>query len=267
MPMTHFDRIDAVFLQHACDILADTEHGLSGGVIVKVTAAHALDHLPQHQRLPHPTYPFQAANKRAALFDNLRMFDGPHQVQLLLQLCDHARNKPENLAQRQQLKLRILRDYSGFAPAPSGSDGLAPEIVDETRHWLDPFPECRKLFDEALRKRAIGVLERNLLDDLRLALELLVKRILGNDKSLEHQLAGIAALATARGGSPEIGNLMHRAADYFGKYQNSYIKHSDAVKAHEVDFVIEWAVMLMRHLLRLQAAGAVPAAPDWPPRP
>ena len=256
-------RIDATFLQYASDLLAETQQGLSGGDIVRVTSAHAVD---CRRSLPHPTYPFQAANKRTALYENLQAFDGPEQVKVLLQLCDHPRHPPATLAQREQLKLRLLRDYAHLAPRTVELDGLGTGIIEETGHWLQGFPESRRLYDDALRKRSVGLLQRNLLDDLRLALELLVKRLLGNDKSLENQLPGLGAFVAARGGSPEIGNLLHKAIDYYTRYQNSYVKHDDAVKPHEVDLAVEWTVMLMRHLLRLQAyAVPVPPAP-WPTR-
>lgn len=51
----HEEKIPATFIQYAADILGDTSAGLSGGEIVKATAAYAVEY---DVELPHPTYPF-----------------------------------------------------------------------------------------------------------------------------------------------------------------------------------------------------------------
>lgn len=55
-------------------------------------------------------------------------------------------------------------------------------LLVETRHWLADHPESQKLFNEALQKHDHGVFRRNTLDDLRLALELLMRSLFGNGK-------------------------------------------------------------------------------------
>ena len=57
--------IPATFIQYAADILADTAKGLSGANIVRATAAYAVEY---DVNLPHPTYPFEAGNKRTVLY-------------------------------------------------------------------------------------------------------------------------------------------------------------------------------------------------------
>jgi hypothetical protein len=59
------DGIPATFVQYAADILGDTNKGLSGPTIVRATAAYAVEY---DVNIPHPTYPFDAGNKRTALF-------------------------------------------------------------------------------------------------------------------------------------------------------------------------------------------------------
>ena len=65
--------ITTAFLSHAAEVLAG---GLSGSQIVRVTSAFAADFGVD---IPHATYPFDAGNKRTALFENLRKFSPEQQ--------------------------------------------------------------------------------------------------------------------------------------------------------------------------------------------
>ncbi len=51
-----FDDMPMVFVTHASDILGDTDLGLSGGQIVKLTSAYAVD---ADVDIPHSSYPFE----------------------------------------------------------------------------------------------------------------------------------------------------------------------------------------------------------------
>ena len=102
-------------------------------------------------------------------------------------------------------------------------------LVQRTQHWLAPFPDVLALYDQGVQKHANGIFLRNMLDDLRLALELLLKSIFVNEKSLENQIPMLGDFIKKRGGSPELVNMTVKLVDYSTKYQNSYVKHDDAV--------------------------------------
>jgi hypothetical protein len=125
------------------------------------------------------------------------------------------------------------------------------ELVEQTRHWLDSFPEVLLLFNQALQKYSTRILLRNLLDDLRLALEKLVQNIVGNSKSLENQLGTLGAFVKQRGGSSELSNMFVKLIDYYCKYQNTYVKHDDGVIEEEVEFIIEITAAFMKHFVKL----------------
>ena len=93
--------------------------------------------------------------------------------------------------------------------------------------------------------------ERNLLDDLRLSLELLLKSIFANGKSLENQIADLGAFIQSKGGSKELSNMFQKLVDYFSKYQNSYVKHDDNVIEEEIEFILELTSSFMKHLVRI----------------
>ena len=64
-------------------------------------------------------------------------------------------------------------------------------------------------------KHKAKVLERNLLDDLRLSLESLLKEILGNGKSLENQKDELGRFLKEREGSPELRNMFQSMLAYY----------------------------------------------------
>jgi hypothetical protein len=243
------DDIPATFIQYAADILGDTNAGLSGPNIVKATAAYAVEY---DVRLPHPTYPFEAGNKRTALYENLMAFSPSQQYRIIKELCDHPSFSLVPNAKRKELKLRLVTRYQKFTPERDGSE-INETLIEETRHWLDGYSDVLTLYNGALAKYETGVFHRNLLDDLRLALEKLLHAVLGNDKSLENQIGLVGSYIKDRGGSKELANMFVKLVEYYAKYQNSYVKHDDAVIEEEIEFIFEITSSFMKHLIRLSA--------------
>ena len=131
------------------------------------------------------------------------------------------------------------------------------DLIQRRDHWLGPFPEVLGLYDQAVQKHANGIFLRNVLDDLRLAVELLLKSIFGNNKSLENQIPQLGGFVKKRGGSGELVNMLVKLVDYYTKYQNTYVKHDDAVIRDEVEFIFEFTSSVMKHLVRLSYKKAV----------
>jgi len=96
-----------------------------------------------------------------------------------------------------------------------------------------------------------GVFERNLLDDLRLSMELLLKVIFRNGKSLENQISEIGAFISNNGGSKQFTNMFKTLVDYYSKYQNTFVKHNDAVVEEEVEFIFEMTSSFMKHIVKM----------------
>lgn len=238
------DRIPTVFISFAATEL--TDNGLSGSKLVEITSAYAVDFGVD---IPHARAPFSAPNKRTALLDNLICFKPQQQYQIIRELCDRL-NPDGAVAPLVELKVKLLNEYSEFADQDN-SEAIHKTLIIETRHWLSDHPDVRKLFDEALQKHDQGVFRRNTLDDLRLALELLACSIFDNQKSLEHQISLLGNFVQSRGGSPELANMFRTLVDYYSKYQNTYIKHDDAVITAEIEFVFELTCSFMKHFLRL----------------
>jgi hypothetical protein len=240
------DQIPATFLQYAADILADTNSGLSGPTIVKATGAYAIEY---DVTLPHPTYPFQASNKRTALYENLREFTGQQQYRILRELADHRSFGFSRSAARTELKQRLATRYAHLAEHPSAD--VNETLIEETRHWLQEYPDSLSLYNAAFAKLEAGSFHRNLLDDLRLSLEKFLRGIFGNEKSLENQISNLGTHIKSKGGSPELANMFVKLVDYYAKYQNTYVKHDDGVNEAEVEFIFEITSSFMKHLVRL----------------
>jgi hypothetical protein len=181
-------------------------------------------------------------------------------VSLRFHLCDHPTVLRGNRQAAQTLKLRLIARYGHLANEAS-DNAVDGTLVQGTEHWLGSFPNALRPYDQAARKQANGVFLRNVLDDLRLALELLLKELLNNHKSLENQIAYLGAFITRHGGSPELANMFVKLIDYYTKYQNSYVKHDDAIIEGEVEFIFELTSSFMKHVVRLSYKGEIPATP------
>lgn len=240
--------IPSTFLTHASDILGDTNDGLSGSNIAKAFAGYACD---LNIDIPHPSYPFSnVPNKRTALLENLKRFEPIDQYKIIRELCEHP-NLPHPIADSiNNLKIQLIARYAQHFGSIS-SETLNVTLVEEAKHWLADYADSLKLYNDALIKFNNNIFERNLLDDLRLSLEILLKSIFQNDKSLENQIPQIGAFINSKGGSKEFSNMFRILLEYYSKYQNSFVKHNDAVIEEEVEFIFEMTSSFMKHLVKM----------------
>lgn len=239
--------IPNIFIQNATDILGDTDGGLTSSQIVKLCAAYAIDF---NVNIPYPSLPFptdgSVPNKRTALKKNLDKFTPEQQFKIIKELCELDNFK--GISKIKDLKLKLVTRYGHLN---TELDSINEILIDETRHWLNDYPESLKQYQSALDKFKGDIFERNLLDDLRLSLELLLKSIFSNDKSLENQLSDLGRFINDKKGSKELANMFQKLVEYFAKYQNSYVKHNDKVIEEEIEFVFEITSSFMKHLIRI----------------
>ena len=239
--------IPDMFLTHASDILGDTDQGLSGNNIVRAFVSYAFD---LNVTIPHALYPFDAPNKRTALLENLRSFEAKDQYRIIKELCEHPKLPQPVSDSINNLKIQLIARYGSQFGVVS-SETLNVTLVDEAKHWLDGFPDSLRLYESSLIKFSNGVFERNLLDDLRLSMELLLKVIFRNGKSLENQISEIGTFISNNGGSKQFANMFRTLVDYYSKYQNTFVKHNDAVVEEEVEFIFEMTSSFMKHLVKM----------------
>lgn len=234
--------ISNVFLTYTSDILAETQHGLTSTEIAKYFTAKSLDFGID---IPHYQPPFvNVANKRSAFLENLQKFNSHQQFEIINELVQTY----EEIPGVNELKIKLYTQYPDYR---SGDEKLFnTELAEETKHWLEPFKKSYSLYNVALEKLKQGNLQRNLIDDLRLSLELLLKEILVNDKPLEKQIADLGAFQKQKGISAETTNMFNSLLDYYGKYQNKYIKHDDNVNMKEIEFIVDLTSSFMKFITK-----------------
>ena len=235
-------RLDDAFLAYASDILADTNAGLSGMKIVEYCNSYAIDF---NRVTPYGSYPFDAPNKRTALKENLKVFAAPEQFRIIKELCELPALCDQEKVK--ELKLRLFSRYGNLATEKISET----ELIQKTKHWLSNHPDALKQYESALAKYEGGIFERNTLDDMRLAFELLVKDLLGNGKSLENQIAEIGAKLKSTGASVEMRNMVQQVIKYYTDFQNNHVKHNDAVNDKEIEYIIELTSVVMKFLIKI----------------
>lgn len=177
----------------------------------------------------------------------------PQQHRIIRELCDRLTGFRPEKPEIRRLKLTLATQYRKY-DTDTGASRVNDALIEETRHWLDVCPEARKLYNDAIGKFRSNVFQRNVLDDLRLSLEILLKAMFANDRSLENQLPALGQFIKACGGSRELGNMFSKLVEYYyTRYQNTYVKHADDVIEQEIEFVIEITSAFMKHIVRMHA--------------
>jgi len=147
---------------------------------------------------------------------------------------------------------RIKKDNAIFYP--KGAKLLDEKIVNDVLDWLVLYPKVQKSFKSALEKYQNKIFQRNLIDDLRLSLELLIRKLLNNNKNLENQEKFLAIYLKQKNIPKELINMYWKLINYYAKYQNNFAKHNDKVKvdSSEIEFILYLTGTFMRFLLTLR---------------
>jgi len=235
--------IKTAFLTHASDILASQYSTLSWSKIVRYFVAKSVDF---NVDIPYsdPNFPgTELPNKRTGFLENLRQFSAEQQFEIINELCDEY-SAVDSVIDLKQKLISQYGDLRNTSPLDSSAG-----LIKETKGLLAEFPNVEAPYNSALEKIGQGIYERNSLDDLRLSLELLLKRLLENEKSLENQRPAITEFLKNKGVSPQIANLLWSLIDYYSKYQNEHVKHNDKVKATDVNFILDLTTSFMKQLL------------------
>ncbi|WP_294240166.1 hypothetical protein [uncultured Chryseobacterium sp.] len=134
---------------------------------------------------------------------------------------------------------------------PRGAKLLDDKLVNDNLKWLKDYPDAHKLFKSAVRKLEANENERNIIDDLRLSIELFLKSKLQNSSSLENQLSDLGNLLKEKNIGIEIRNLFVKLIDYYSKYQNNNIKHNNTANKSEVEFILYLTATFIRFLITI----------------
>lgn len=122
--------------------------------------------------------------------------------------------------------------------------------LTQTAAALTPYAKSKKLYEDAIDNLRKGGSDRHSLDDVRLALERLLKEILGNDVGLEHQGTALSTFLKEKGATREIRQMMTNMLRPYYLYQDEKVKHDDEIKDEDVDYVIGVTNRFVRQLLK-----------------
>ena len=133
---------------------------------------------------------------------------------------------------------------------------IEKELISDVQHLMSSFTPALAPYQSALTKYERKEFLRNILDDVRLSLELLLKEILKNTKSLENNIPELGAFLKDNNVSSEVRNMFTKLLDYFSKYQNEHIKHDDFVEEKEVQYIIELSSVMMKFIIQTYQGGS-----------
>lgn len=129
-----------------------------------------------------------------------------------------------------------------------GTNSFLAEEVQGIETFLKKYPKIHKLYTSAKEKYNQGIYDRNVLDDLRLALELLLKTVLQNNKPLEKQKDDFGNYLKENDYSKEVSNLFVKILDCYTLFQNKHVKHDDSISKNDLETVIELTTLIMEKI-------------------
>lgn len=158
------------------------------------------------------------------------------------------------------INLRIAKRGDKATIYRAGAKTLDELVVNDVLEWLQSYPKVAKHFEEALRIYLVRDKSkyRNLLDNLRFAVEQLLRSVLRNRKSLENQMELILQWLNQKGVHQQIINMYRTLLKQFTQYQNDAVKHGEAFSSSEIEFMIYLTGTFMRLVLELETEQQQP---------
>lgn len=156
-------KIDETFISYASDILADTNHGLTGREIVKYCNSYAVEFGVD---IPITSPDFGkfgsiVSNKRTALYKNLLEFSGQQQFVIIKDLYELSQF--ETNSQVQQLKKRLIERFSRFSLSPLYLEKYQPTGWERVDRALEEMKLRLDTADNEEKYQAIGMIGRETL--------------------------------------------------------------------------------------------------------
>lgn len=239
--------IDGAFLKHVCNVLGDTNNGLTTQEVIDKMASYAFEF---DVEIPvFDTKTSKSKNKRTILFEDLSKFRSEEQfyiIQELMKLPKFDDNQTVRF-----LELKLYEKYGYLSKIKS-------EISDLNLNndgFLNKYPDVAKIYNQGLDAYRTKNYKRSALDNMRLALEMLLKNILKNSESIENQQDYLGEYIKKHNISKEISNMLFKLINYYSKFQNNYVKHAnsaDDINIEEAEFIIDLTIVIIGFLIKLE---------------
>lgn len=124
--------------------------------------------------------------------------------------------------------------------------------LKKTSVAIEGYDKAKTVFDKASCQCNSTDNTRECLDNFRLSLELVLKEVLQNDKSLENQRIPLMKYLEQKGVSSEINALFWHVLDCYSKYQNNHVKHNFDIAENDIPIIIEQTKSMINILTKLE---------------
>lgn len=151
----------------------------------------------------------------------------------------------------------ICVDGEKYKFFPYSEAFLDKAVVVDVLNWLGSYDKAQEQYRQALKFMLMGKYTRQVVDSLRLALELFLKQFLGNNKSIENQTKDLGAYLKEKNLSQEVSNMFFKLIDCYAKYNNSHAKHDNSVEMSELDFLLYLTGSFIRFLIKMDTTNVI----------
>lgn len=139
------------------------------------------------------------------------------------------------------LQRLLIREESDFVA------GIMPITLEN----LSVCPKAQEVYRSGISKYKRKQYERNIFDDMRVALELLVKEYTQDSSSLENQKSSLGQKLKSCNVHSSLRNLITTEITHLCAYQNDTVKHDDKADSRELSLVIEQTSSLINFIVSL----------------
>lgn len=217
--------------------------------------AHSLVAEPYSQTYTHNSFQSIVSGKdtkfnfsQTDLYKTLQILSNDNHFFNFLQILEHILNAYRNekdekiilefndIALISNKNVRLFYNNGKYEFYPSGVELFDEKLVNDILEFLQSYPKAHKELSEALQE-FLKKSYRDAVDKTRLALEIFLKELLNNDKSLENQKDELCRY---------FGNKIHtniksmflNILDLYAKFNNDKAKHnSGSFNEYEVEFL------------------------------
>jgi hypothetical protein len=123
------------------------------------------------------------------------------------------------------------------------------DILRENLLLLNKFEVSKSLYKSAFNSFLKKEEPRATADLFRLSIEVFLKELLKNKKTLENNITDLGKYLDEIKLHSEVRNSILKIANFYKHYQNTYIKHPNFIEEFELDWIVNQTGLLIRTLL------------------
>jgi len=151
-----------------------------------------------------------------------------------------------------KVKIELIEDNDGVFFIPSGVKLFDQVLIIDVMEWLKEYPKSRETVSNALKQYAEGEYDRDIVDNMRKALEEFLKEFFENSKNLDNNIAEVGTYLKRNGVATEFTTLFTMVTRQYNNINNEIAKHKDRVIPDVVEYIIYQTGVLMRLLIKIE---------------